>query len=230
MKIKLVSIIISLLITKSLLFANNDQAIKKALLMSAVLPGSGQLYLGQNTKAGLFITSDILLFATLYRSNIEKNVSIHQYQQFGQTKAGIAKNANQEIYNLAQKYQSAIEYNSSLEIYASHFYRLYWYFGFESYTEGYDYYEYYMEKYSQPEDAWNWDNHKDYAKYMKLRNNKIRFESYESIMIGTIVLNRIISVLDVFIFNNKINKENRQLYTTPQKDFQGITLNYEIQF
>jgi len=193
----------------------------KAALMSTALPGTGQLYYGKNTKAGIFLSADLLIIGSYFRFQRERNGAIDSYKQYANVYADLRMGASDEIYRLAQRYNSSEEYNNSVELYARHWILLY----YEP-----EYYQQYMDANIIPEsDSWAWEYEAQRYKYTDIRQDKQRFEIYQQFALGAILLNRVISVLDTVIFKDRPQKAY-SLYSTPDFDGKGIKLIYEYNF
>jgi len=193
----------------------------KAALMSAALPGTGQLYYGKNTKASIFLSADLLILGSYFRFQREKNGAIDSYKQYANVYADLRMGASDEIYRLAQRYNSSEEYNNSVELFARHWILLY---------NDPDFYEQYMTTNIIPQsDSWEWEYEAQRYKYTDIRQDKQRFEIYQQFALGAILLNRVISVLDTVIFKDRQQKAY-SLYSTPDFDGKGIKLIYEYNF
>ncbi|MCK9328352.1 MAG: DUF5683 domain-containing protein [Candidatus Cloacimonetes bacterium] len=204
------------------LFALEKKSVKKAVLMSAILPGTGQLYLHSNTKAGIFLASDLVIISSFLRFGKERSIAIDNYQSLANSQAGLRLDANNELYNLAQKYKSSEIYNNELEMSARNYYYLL--------NNDYQAYIDYVNTNKIPdENAWNWTEDKHFQKYKDLREDKQTYEIYQNFALGAIIINRLISVVDAAISANKLNN-NSQIYTVPHFEGKGLTLIYEYKF
>ena len=204
------------------LFAETEKSALKAMAMSAVLPGAGQMYLGNNIKAGIFMTTDIIVIGSYLRFQQEKNLAIDNYKKYAYVKAGLRQNADEDIYNLAHRYRSSDRYN---ELYAQNLQNrlILGYITQRQQEEWFDMYK------IQDEDSWNWEYESDFIKYRNYRTDKLDYELYASFAVGAMILNRIISMLDATIFTNRLNRDNR-LYSMPDFQNNGMTMIYEFKF
>jgi hypothetical protein len=109
-----------------------DYSLSRAVLSSAVLPGSGQLYLNKSTKAGIFFASELALLFSFYRFRSEREWSINSYQQFANKIVGLELDSDESDYNFVQQYFSYEEYNNAVYKFARDRYLM-----FNSDTEGY---------------------------------------------------------------------------------------------
>ena len=194
-----------------------------AVLMSAALPGTGQLYLGQKNKVGPFLATDMLSFFALYKFNQERSIAIHNYKSYAQANAGIRKGATTDIYTYASRYKSAHEYNLAMELFYKNYLVI-------DYITQEQYYEWVERDKIGEEDWWDWQYDSQFQQYKRIRYNKQEFEQYANLAVGALIINRMISVIDAAISTNKINTANRTVYAVPDLDGKGISLNYEFRF
>ena len=217
-------IMILLLIALSVvtLIAAEQKSARKAMLMSLAVPGTGQMYMGNNTKAGVFLGADLLAIGSYMRFEKDKNDAIENFMAFANVHADLRKGVSDDIYLLAQAYRSSDEYNRSIE----QSYRNYYFAGMLDWDRME---QLISENMISPEDSWDWETDAHFRKYYAIRKDKQSYEIYQNFALGAIMLNRLISALDAMIFSNKINKENK-LYSVPDTDGRGLRLIYEYKF
>ena len=201
----------------------DTKSVPLAALMSATVPGAGQIYLGQKTKAGVFLAADLITIFSLYRFNLEQDIAVNNYKQYALVNAGLRMGVDKDVYIYASKYRSATEYNLAMETFYKNYLLI-------DYITQEEFNEYVLRDRLGPEDWWEWQSDAQFKKYRSIRQQKQEFEQYASLAVGILIVNRIISVVDAAITTNKINTANRQLYTTSDVERKGITLNYEIRF
>jgi len=223
-------IILLLLILSSLVaLTAEDLSVKKGLLLSAITPGLGQLYSGEYTKSGIFLSAEIAVIFSYFRFQAEKEWSINSYQKFAHNTVDVPKNSDDNYYQLIQDYISSEDYNSGVESYARNVFLCINspYFNPESYYA-------YLDKYLIPSDmAWNWQNNKNWNHYKTLRRKKQDYEIYANFAIAAAILNRLVSIIDSAITINKINRENsflNNLDFQPDWKHKGIKISYEFKF
>ncbi|MCL2064980.1 MAG: hypothetical protein FWG98_11525 [Candidatus Cloacimonetes bacterium] len=193
-----------------------------AMLMSAAVPGSGQYYIGKNTRATVFLTADIFSFFALYRFSKEKNNLIDHYQMYAYSHADLRKGASDDIYSLAHRYTSSDEYNRMVILYARNFL-----LANRITQEEYD--EYVERNIIGHEDSWTWQTDFHYNEYRDIRRDKQNYEIYENFAVGALIVNRLISVIDAAIQTNRVNRISH-VYAVPIDNGRGITLLYEHKF
>jgi len=200
---------------------------RTAAMLSAVLPGTGQLYYGKQTKAGIFLATDIIVLGSFFRFQREKISAIDSYKQYAYVYAGLKKGSSPEFYRLAENYSSSEAYNDMIELNG----RNYWlYYASETDFDAYAEYQEYVNQYKIPtQDGWEWQYESQRHKYIDIRFEKQHFELYQNLAFGALLLNRVISVLDTIIFSDKPDKAY-SLYSVPDYDGKGIRLFYEYKF
>jgi len=194
-----------------------------AMAMSAVFPGSGQMYLGQETKASIMMAAEVISIFSLYRFTKESNSLTDSFQMHAYANANLRRGASNEIYNLAHRWRSSDEHNQAMRLWARN--------RFLIILNDPELYEQAIELNSiKPEDAWEWENESDFLEYRRIRNDKQRYDIYRNFAIGAMIVNRLISTIDSAVFANRLNNSNSQLLTMPDFDNKGISLIYEVRF
>ena len=220
----------SLEINKSYKFENEEKSnfqkditeksLPIAIILSATIPGAGQFYLEQNKKVSPFLITEIFSIFALYKFNSEKSIAINNYKDYAYEMAGLRRNASNKFYNLASIYRSAEEHNLAMERYYKNLLLI-------DYITQEEFY-YYVDRYRLGrEDWWDWEYDSHFKNYRNIRRQKQEYDIYLNFAIGTMVLNRIISVLDAAISTNKINKH---IYVVPNIEAKGLTFSYEYNF
>jgi hypothetical protein len=200
----------------------STKSARNAMIMSAILPGTGQLYVGNETKAGIFFTADILAIGTYARLQKEKRITTDNYTMFAHINAGLRRDASSEILGLAARYRSAQSYNDEVVQFARNRFLIWDYDPVR--------YEAYIQRWSiPPEDFWLWENDADFWEYRSIRNDRQNYELMTNFALGAILLNRILSSLDAAISTNKFNK-NTRIYSIPDFQRNGVSLIYEYKF
>ena len=200
----------------------NKKSAVNAMLMSAVFPGSGQMYLGKTTRGGVFMAADIVSLFALFRFNKEKNIAIDNFQMYAYANAGLRKGVSNDIYSIAHNYKSSNEYNKFIEMQARN-----WYLIIQNNQAAFD--DYMERNRIKPEDSWNWESDFHLSEYRSIRTDKQSYEIYENFAFGALLINRVISVIDSAIQTGRVNRSG-QVYAMPDQSGRGISLNYEYKF
>jgi len=195
----------------------------RAMAMSAVLPGAGQAYLGQNTKAGIMMTADMLAIFSLYRFTKEINGLTDDFKVFAYSNAGLRRGVSDDIYRLAHNWRSSDAYHDAMRLWARDLFLIILNDP-ESYARA-------IEVNSlSPEDSWDWDHDAYFWHYRSIRRDRQNFEIYRNFAVGAMIVNRLISTIDSVIFANRLNNSNAQLFSMPDFDRKGMALFYEVKF
>lgn len=226
MKVKL--IITLILITTSLLAANEDHSIRKSMFYSLLTPGLGQIYNHDYTKAGIFLTTELVVIASYFRLKAETDWAINSYQLFAWNKASIPENSSDDYYQLVQDYMSSEDYNAGVINFARNVFLS----ANSPYYNPEQYYQY-LEDYLIPSDlSWDWQLERNWLHYRELRRNKQDLEIYMNFAFAAAILNRIVSVVDAAISARKIKKIPLLSNLNLQPDWQkkGVRVYYEYNF
>ncbi len=203
-----------------------EVSVKKAVLFSALLPGTGELYSNNKTGAVIFLSSELALITSLFRTNQEIKWAQDNYKQFALTKAGVPKDRTEEYYNSIENYMSSEDYNQEVIQSARNFYLLYYY-------EPEEYQKFVDENSYSSEYSWDWGSNQNRKQYRDLRVRKQKFEITSNFIIGAMLVNRVVSVINAAKSAKGNNRKFRDLGSlSVQPDFikSGVKLNYEIQF
>ena len=204
-------------------------SIKKAVLLSALVPGLGEIYTKDYTKAGIFLSTELAIVFSYIRLSSETEWAIKSYEQFAYSKADIPKKSSGKYYQLIQDYFSSEEYNENVISFARNVY-------LSANSPYYNpaYYYDYLDSYLIPdEQAWDWQNNRNWYKYKDLRRKKQDFEILMNFTFGAAILNRIVSVIDSAISAKKINRKNSllgNLIVEPDWKKKGMKISYEYNF
>ena len=194
-----------------------------AMAMSAVLPGAGQMYLGQNTKGGIMMATEMLTLFSLYRFNKEVNILTDDFKLYAYANAGLRKGVSDDIYKLAHNWRSSEEYHDAIHLWARE--------RFLIMMNRPDLYELALEvNFLSPEDAWAWEQDAHFWHYRSIRRDRQNFVIYRNFAVGAMIVNRVISTIDSAVFANRLNNNNAQLFAMPDFERNGVTFFYEVKF
>lgn len=200
------------------------KSLPKAMLMSAVLPGSGEIYAGDLTRGVVFTTIDLVLLFNANRFDNEVKWLEDSYKQFAYSKAGITKDRSNDYYELLHKWYNSDIYNNEVELYFRNL-------GLVNYNDP-NYYADEISYYSITEDdSWHWANERDWNKYKSIRRDKQTQIMHQKLAIGAAIANRVISIVDAAILVRRYNKKiNPTFSITPDFINNGAILNCSWEF
>lgn len=214
-------LLILLLLTATFL---QGKSVPKAMLLSALLPGTGEMYAGNISRGIAFSTADIVLFYSAHRFNNEVHWLNDSAKQFANTRAGIPANRDSGYYELVQKWYSSDIYNDEVELYFRNL-------GLVRYNNP-DYYLEEIEYYSiSDENAWQWNTQADWKQYKIIRRDKQTQLMNRKLAVGALIANRVISVLDATVLVRKHNKKYQPHFSiAPDFINNGAVINCSVEF
>lgn len=222
---KYMAILLAILMLSSALHAGENKSAAKAMLLSAVVPGTGQAYLGSYTKTGIFLTTELLLLGTTMRLNNEVDWSIDRYQNFAHNQVGTPVGSDKTTYQNLQNYISSDAYNADMEHDAWAYFVLY-------YNDIASYQQYVEENRISEDEAWDWGDYETWKKYRNYRSDKQNMEMYSNLAVAAVVLNHIVGVIDTALTASSQKKKNRThgIYLDPDMQNNGIRFGYALKF
>lgn len=228
----LLTIYLALFIASTLIA--QEKSTRKAMLFSAILPGTGQIYLGNNTRGGIFIGAELMLVLSYMRLNNEIEWKQNSYMLYAHRYANVPLNSDEDFYKLISHYMNSDEYNLQIEQYYRNLYLIFRY--------NPDLYHENVERYTIKEgDGWNWENYENFLRFRELRREKQQLEILANFAIGGSVLNRIISVIDTALIARSIRRSGESdisehtsflsdIRVEPDYLKNGIMVKYEYRF
>ena len=153
-----------------------------AMGLSIALPGMGHYYVGKPKSAFVYLSADLAaLFGALafyaLADNREKNA-----RSFAASAAMIRNAPSGDAYwRQVGAYMDAAEYNEAVELSRGNAAALY----------------------QDPETWWRWSDKEQRDKYNDLRQKARDFRTASSFFVGALVVNRIISTVDLRVFRKK---------------------------
>ena len=175
-------------------------------IKSVILPGWGEYELNKNSRGNFFVTAEIIGVALTTFSYIKSNNIAINYKALAADHANvIVDGKNHEFWVDIGNYDSQIDYNDE-HLRWREFDNLY------------------------PNEAdwnWDWDTEEKRNEFEDLRIESDKMKLVGKFFIGGIVLNHIISAIDVYYLKNISLKEKVELSSYINPD--NYTLVYSIQ-
>lgn len=189
----------------------------KNILLSLILPGLGEWVAGEKGRAKIFMGFEVGLWASYFGSREYANVLERDYFAFAAVHAGVdSRNKGKQYWIDIGNADDIYEFNERRRVQRN----------LEAtYPEN--------EKYS-----WQWDSEGNRIEYSELRDKQDSWKKVGTFMIGGMVLNRIVSTIDIVRLirkNKKSSDDDRYSFlhwTYRNNKFQGETvqLNFTWMF
>jgi hypothetical protein len=194
------------------------------MLMSAILPGSGEIYSGNLSRGVFFLTADLVILFKVNQYGNDVNNLRDSYKQFALAKADVPKDRKSDYYNLINNWYGAEQYNAALEQYYRNL-------GIYDYNDPNFYSNEIASNRVTGDYVWQWDNKKDWNSYRLIRKDKQKQLMNQKLAIGAAIVNRVISILDTTYLIKKGNRQvNTSFSVTPDLVNQGAMLNCSVEF
>ena len=163
----------------------------KALLLSTLLPGAGQYYVGKTTRAKVFFVAEAAIWTSFIVFQVQGHLRQDSYIEYAGLMAGVdAEDKPEDFYRALGQYMRSDpgpgSYNEDVRREARALY---------------PYDEAAQERYLQEngyfgEDAWEWESVEDQARYKSLRKKSLFSFEKATYMLGLAVANRVIAAMD----------------------------------
>tara|TARA_X000001036_G_scaffold355556_1_gene337402 strand:+ start:678 stop:1307 length:630 start_codon:yes stop_codon:yes gene_type:complete len=193
-----------------------------AKIKSLILPGWGELSIDKQSRAKYFLYAESILIISAYSFNKLSSSYRSDYTAYAIQHANvditnrdymfaldIGSNDNIEEFNNIKKRQRALlmELDPGGNVVRD--------FGHQVYPEraGYD---------------WDWDSDTNRSTFNSMRINSINYEKYAGFAVAGMLLNRIVSLIDVMILENK--EETKISSIIIPKGYDGMELQFYIKF
>lgn len=189
--------------------------------LSAALPGSGELLLGQTQRGIALLSADILVWSFYFQSTGEMRDLQRTYKHYALQYAGVPLDRDNRYYQVIQNYMSSDDFNQLQELQARNYFILLLNNpqAFQDYIDNNTY---------TGEFVWQWENIQNWHHYKSLRRKHQITKMNNQIFLGLLILNRLVSVIDVNLVYNR-NKLQGSLYFSA-KSTDRVMLNYQIKY
>ena len=170
-------------------FAGQEKSLGRAILLSVLMPGAGELYLGYDARAKALFVSEGLVWATFAGFRIQGHMREDRYKELAEIFAGVRGEKDEDFYRLLSHYVSSEDYNVDVMREARLRYP----------DDRAKQLEYFEANAYFGDDAWQWDDlaHMDEFEMTRTRSR----QAYRRAVLttGFAVLNRLVSVIDVYL-------------------------------
>ncbi len=186
---------------------------------SLLLPGTGELILGNNTRGAFLLTTDLLSIYAYASTGTQIDQQRENYMTYAFQYAGVPVGMPQNHYQAIQDYPSSSYYNDIQEMMARNYFLIYNYdpAGFEDYLNRNTY---------QGEEQWDWVSDTAWQEYKNQRIRNQRTKMSHNLALGIMLFNRAFSAIDSAILSGK---KHGTVYLSPLGT-EGAMLNYRLDF
>ncbi|MBN2828758.1 MAG: hypothetical protein JXR56_00390 [Candidatus Cloacimonetes bacterium] len=198
----------------------------KAILMSALIPGTGQMYIGQKTTGSVFLSVELGILFSMFRFSSEMDWAEKNYQQYAYANTGIEKGSDSDLYQAMHNFVSSESYNESIIMNARNYYLIYQNSP-QEYQDYIDQYTYYGNE------SWDWGNESKWMKYRDIRKTKQKYQVYQNFAVSALIINHLVSTIQTVIatrphkgFTSSLNNLNIQ----PDYQKNGVNIVYSYRF
>ena len=171
------------------IFLFNIQAYGSQVWKSMIMPGWGEKGLNENKRANALLFSEYAMWALFIFSNDQYSSYRNDYRNHGEHYAGVDWLSKNDLYAANVGNFTCLSYDDC---------------GDEAYNVIKAQNFLWDDKYPEGEGyEWNWENRNDRLKYDTWRNKSKNYDEAKGFLIAGMFINRIISVIDVFILERK---------------------------
>jgi hypothetical protein len=170
----------------SFVAAPKQKSTVKAALLSALLPGAGEYYLGNRQKARYFFAAEALTWIGYVSFKIYGNWKEEDYIRFA------ASNANARLDGKSDEFRDLVGFYNSTDQY-------------NSFGRVFDPERPYLP--DTPDNHWRWQSDEDQETYRHLKNRAREADRRAEFMIGVAVVDRIVSVIDAIRDGRRLSKQ-----------------------
>ncbi len=164
--------------------ASGQKSILTAGLLSFLLPGAGEYYLGHRKRATYFFVAEGLIWTSFAAFRIYGDWKEDDYIRLGETRAGASlEGKDDEFLGLVGFYNSVDEYNTAGRVIAPE-------------RPFYDP--------NDPSTYWRWASEADRQRFRELRNESRESYRRADFALGAALLNRIVSTIDAVLLGRRI--------------------------
>lgn len=168
----------------------------RAGLYSAILPGAGEYYAGNRSKARYFFAIEAIGWAGYIGYHFYSNMKKDDLIDFAAT------NANANLDGKDNDFLDLVGFYSSIDEY-------------NKFGRVFDVERPYLD--DTEEFHWKWQSDQDQAVYRHLKNRSREADRRSEFMLGLIVVNRVISIIDAIRVAKKSNRKLDEFSTNTNK-------------
>jgi hypothetical protein len=166
-----------------------DKSMRKALLLSLLVPGAGQQYIGSVGRARMMYAAEVGIWSTFTVFRIQGGMRKDRYEEMATLYAGVDGDRGDDYYRVISYYESNDDYNIDVRREAR-----------ARYPDDRDaQLAFYGENAYFGEDAWSWESPARRSEFANTRTLSRRAYRRAVLTTGFAVLNRLVSAVDVYL-------------------------------
>ncbi len=193
----------------------------KHTAMSAILPGSGELLTGHTNRGIALIAADALLWSFYLHSANDIRELQRSYKQYALQYAGVPLDRDNSYYQVIQNYFGSDDFNQFQELMARNYFIL-------VLNNPQAFQDYISNNTYTGEFAWQWENIQNWHHYKQIRRKHQITKMENQILLGLLILNRLVSVIDVNLIHGRQKGHNSLYLSVPTSD--QVMLNYQLRY
>jgi hypothetical protein len=167
----------------------SQKSMGKALLLSLLVPGMGQQYLGHHKRARVMWVSEAAIWTTYALFKVQGNNREDRYKEMAELFAGVEGVKDDGYYQAIGFYISSYEYNIDVKREGR--------FRYPYDPDKQD--EYFEQNGYFDDDAWEWESLQKQLDYRETRTASRDSDRRATLTTGFAVLNRVVSMIDVYL-------------------------------
>ncbi len=185
----------------------------KALVLSTALPGAGQYYAGNKTRAKAFFIAEAAIWTGFVVFRVQGHLRKDSYVEFAGLMASVdAEGKSDDFYRALGLYMRSDpgpgSYNEDIRREARALYP----------DDRQKQEQYLLENGYFGADSWEWQSEEDQVHYRDLRKNSVRSFERATYMLGLALANRVIAAMDA----------TRSVAKTSKSEPQSLGLRFEM--
>ena len=210
---RLIALALLVSFSVGLAFSNNQ----KAMVASALIPGTGEWLLGHKMKAEIFLWLDGAVWLTYAGLSWYGNSKEHDARIFATQWSGANLDQKPEYYKTLERYDNSSDYNTDIIREAR-----------SIYPDSIEAQKEYLAKNGYFEDeAWDWDSDSSRMTYYYKRKSARTTIHQAGLILGGVLMNRLISCLDCALFTSD-RSITKKVGIVPNFEKPGLAIVYKF--
>ncbi len=190
---------------------------QKAMIASAVIPGTGQWLLGEKTKAEIFLWLDGAIWLTYAGLSWYGNSKENDARLFAVNWSDAKMKQEAEYYKALERYDNSAQYNIDVMREARYLY-----------PDSIDAQKQYLAENGYFDDvAWDWDSDSSRLTYYYKRKSARTTLHHAGLILGATLINRLISCLDCALFTSD-RSLTKKVGIVPNLEKPGLAIVYKF--